>query len=433
MCSSRVVIALVLGCSLLPGRVDALRCSPVLTPQLRGERTTVLLLRPSSDSAGAGPAPFALGSNSVRREAAPPGPTRGQLMEVRRFAGHDGARIRAAFRKTGLSRVLVVPWGFDASCQPTRWRGNAVWLTPDQLVTTTLVLRPDSLWAGSTPVFDATMTGGLYVGGADVVGRDTPSPSAKPALDASEFFAALTAFPTFEATQRAPERTWRLVQAWQHAHPSLADRYPVTEMTSQLQDDIARLKEARALRRATPGMRGTYALTIQLDSLPARVVFVRTHGRANDAWRVYGDTTPGPSPLSDVPVPTALELYVAVDAGEAALPTSCETDRTVSNKAYLYEKPDRTRPGDRLARRVWLDVDDLVKPFRSDTALQAFSQQLSREYTARWIQDLSRDAPGRLWSDRGRQRVEQVMRLADGRTLRVWGERISTQVITCAY
>ncbi len=417
--------------ALLAHDESARRCSLVFTPRPRSSLETALLVSPTRDTmvTGAGLQPITgrPGHNGSGKS----GVVGGQIVNVLRFGGSDSARLAAAFRANGSQRVAVVPWDYDAGCQTTRWTAPANWLAVDTAVAIALRVRPESLWINGTPVFDAFHAVTLPyrpLEPADLRMRATGDSTAW--LSTDERFEMLLTFPVSAEWDRDPDKHWRNVLEWQRANPQLARRYPATASVKDFAEAIIDVKQRRALRKATPAIRGTYRLTLSLDTLPVKTTYFRTFSTPPDAWRVLGDPGPALTPLDTPEVPTALELGVTVAADMVALPSSCRIDRNFRYEGYVYE---RTEGGQRNRgdRRVRLYVDLLLRPLPPDTVLEEFNRRYDRELSARSDENTVRVAPGRAWQDNGTHRIEQIMPLSDGRVLTIRGERVSRRVTDC--
>lgn len=410
-----------------------LRCSISFAPGARGRTDTVLLASPTGDTLFAGPGELSPSAHGGHSGTGAPGPIYGQVVEVVRFGGGDSVRLADAFRHPGNTRALIVPWDYDPGCDPARWTRSFAWLEPGALGTLTLQLRPDSMWVNGWPVFDAFMAVFEPYPTADQRSGRAPIPSDDtPWLTPEQFFRLLLDLPPHEEWNERPDSSWSVARAWQSANPELAERYPATAITAWMAISITSAKSRRALRSVTPPIAGTYRMTLALNDGPERTFYLRTRAHPMSEWRPNNLPREPVDPVAEARRPHAYNMIASVAHSVGELATNCVDTRDISSEGYVYVIDLPAAGGERrMAWPGWLEVSLATKLFRSDTDLEAFQLQAFNEWSERWRASTELEAPARFWYDGGVLRVAQTIRLQDGRTLAVRGERTSNAAIAC--
>lgn len=414
-----------------------LRCSILFKPSARGRATTVVLASTTTDTllAGAGVvSPSMHGGHSGTGE---PGPIYGQVIEVIRFGGADSTRLAAAFRQLGDARAVVVPWDYDPSCSPARWTRGFAWLEPEVRGTFTLRLRPDSMWVDGLPVFDAfgaVLEPYPFAFRGKGIRHSRGSFPDSPWLTAEDFFRFLLAIPPAQDWTEKPDRSWSVTRAWQLAHPDLADRYPATVITAQIAGAITRAKARRVLHSISPPITGTYSMSLALNDGPPRTFYLRTRTRPANAWRPANSPRDPAGPADEPSRPPAYNMIASAAHSMSELPTDCVNTRNLAREGYVYviDPPAQDRER-QTAWSGWLEASLLTTLFMDDPELAEFKQKEFDEWRVRRRSSTDLEAPARFWYDGDVLRVEQTLRLRDGRRLTVRGERISDAVIVCGW
>ena len=205
-------------------------CSMSMFARGRDSVRTLVLARPTSDTVAAG-AGFAVATrwDSLRLRL----PIFGQVMRVDSIAGRDAERLRKVFLTRGSPQIVVVPWGYNPGCGKDRWEGSARWTIPDSAGLFFLTLRPDSLWVGNRPTFDAlyasvyTYAYGPLTTHPGVKPRNhwCPSNPPLPSLSAAELYSAYMALPGFGEAREPAERRWN---EFLQSHADWIFRYPTS-------------------------------------------------------------------------------------------------------------------------------------------------------------------------------------------------------------
>lgn len=228
---------LVLGLVALPpapARADStIRCSLVPVAVARDAGVTFLVGSAMPDTLLSGP-------GTVRHEPnpghwGPPSerPIFGQVVRVEGLGGSDSASLESAFRRLGVREVIVVPWDYDAGCQPVAWSRSARWVETASPGFYRLRVRPESHWIAGKPVLDAFAADlepyphGLFFQrgyrGTDALRRG-------PSLTPEEYFALYAVLPDRAQVARDPSSVIAALEAWERAHPAAAAKYPAPQI-----------------------------------------------------------------------------------------------------------------------------------------------------------------------------------------------------------
>jgi hypothetical protein len=170
----------------------------------------------------------------------------GQVIGVERLAGAARETVERAFQRLGRREIVVVPWGYDAGCDPVPWGGSARWVTTDAPGFYTLRLRPRSEWAGERPTFDAFAAdlepyphGRFFARGY----RGTAAVRTGPSLTPEEYFSLYAALPDHETLRdpvRARASAIEALDAWEQAYPEAARKYPAPQILGSVRRTLTR-------------------------------------------------------------------------------------------------------------------------------------------------------------------------------------------------
>jgi hypothetical protein len=161
----------------------------------------------------------------------------GQLVRVDTLGGAQAGDIRNAFAQRGNRQVLLVPWDYDAACEPTYWTGSAAWVTPNLSGFYTVTPRVRRQWVDGIPTFDAFAAdlepyphGGFFRAGY----RGTDALRTSPSLEPRELFDLYDVLPIWEAFERRDSTAFARVVAWARDNPDLAVKYPAQRILENL-------------------------------------------------------------------------------------------------------------------------------------------------------------------------------------------------------
>lgn len=208
-------------------------CSLAPFPDARFSGVTYLLGRARPDTVFAGKGGVQPSGRSGHSGPGAPRAVYGQLVTVDQFGGADSASLARAFKHRRSRVVLIVPWGYDASCERTYWNGSARWIRLRDPGMFTLELRPEAQWAKGMPTFDAFMADlepyphGLFYQREE---RGTEALKTMPSLTAAEYFELLRALPERETFKANPAAARQALDTWEQKNPSQAKKYPATKI-----------------------------------------------------------------------------------------------------------------------------------------------------------------------------------------------------------
>lgn len=160
-------------------------------------------------------------------------PLFGQVVRVDTGAGAGSELLYRTFAQRGNRDVVIVPWDYDAGCQPTYWTASAQWILSDRVGFYALRLRPVEEWSGGRPTFDARQAsatpyphGPFFAAGYGGTGVMRTSPY----LAAAELFDLYGVLPTSGTGTRPTDLD--PVLRWRDANPGLARQYPADKILS---------------------------------------------------------------------------------------------------------------------------------------------------------------------------------------------------------
>lgn len=227
----------------------------------------MMLATPTSDTVFAGPGKEKPSLYPGHHGPVYDRPIYGQIMRVDSALG-PGAR--------STSRVVLVPWDYDAGCNATPWGNSFVWRRPGASGLYSATLRDSAYWAGGLPTYDVFVTENQPLverrgGTGSMLQIGDPA-----ALTPEEFFSIARGFRVV-TTERERHLADTAMFLWAEAHPALARRSPLDEGLSFAGYDRWRIRDV-----VLP-TRGTYRVSYRIgaDSI---TVFARTDAKPNDVW-----------------------------------------------------------------------------------------------------------------------------------------------------
>jgi hypothetical protein len=195
--------------------------------QSRDSTMTYMLGRALADTVLAGPG-LVMRQTGWKRIMARP--VFGQLVALERIEGVSAAAIQQAMERRRTNQAVIVPWGNDPGCRTDYWIFGARWLTPDSVGFLTARLRPESLWVGGQPTFDAIHAGlysyayGRYIAGPERSPGDTAAP-----LSPAQVFDLYMALPVAGVKD---SMSGTRLREWLRANPTARRRYPANLILS---------------------------------------------------------------------------------------------------------------------------------------------------------------------------------------------------------
>ncbi|HEX8243920.1 MAG TPA: hypothetical protein VF541_10500 [Longimicrobium sp.] len=407
-----------LGCSavaLALAPTAALACSMGGYPIVQSRTSAYLVATSAADTLEAGPGAvrYRVSTDAFGR-ALDRAAVYGQVAEVERIGGPAARGLDPS-----VKRVVLVPWSYGPDCRTVPWTSSARWVEPGTHGLFMATLRDRRYWAGGIPTFDVfTPYDDPYPQRADPDRYDAAEDSILLSID--EYLSVLEMLPMAEDADSIPaERAFAPLMRWAGQRPALARRYPLRQLLGDVRNQIG----YERLRRIEPPLAGTYRFELRLGSGAPRVFYARTRARPTTSW----NTGPGYDPDYD-----AADGYEMLSAGALlpdSLPVDCGPSRDMSREGYVAVKKE-PEPGS--GGNVWLGKVELglvVHQFRGDSALARFARDEFAEFSERADRGEPDLVPARFVRSGGQVRVEQVIRLRDGRTLRLTGTRISRATI----
>jgi hypothetical protein len=412
--------------------VEAVRCSLAPSHGVVRAGETVVLALATGDTLLAGPGAIRTGEGGGHSGSGAPGPIYGQLFRVQRLARADSARVAAVLERRGDDRVAIVPWDYDPTCVPVRWTRGFAWVKSAEPAVFTLTLRPDSLWVDGVPVFDAIAAATEPYPHSPLYTDTTRNYRVRergPLLRADEYFELLRAVPLIERIFEQPASAWLEFSAWSAQHAHLLDRFPGNDVVQHIGRAVADSKAREVLQSIEPVIGGTWRMRVSLDGGAEREVWVRTRDRPTSAWLDRGESLVLSDPAAQPQRPDGYPMLGYLAHDPAAFRPTCVANGNLA-QGYMYVL-DTAEAAARQRWQGWLETGVATSLFRTDSAWQQFRRNAFEEWSARYRADGRREAPAVFYMDAGVLRVEQTVTLADGRTLRITGERVSRDVANC--
>lgn len=196
----------------------------------------------------------------------------GQVVQIDRLASSSEESL-----PPGTTKVILVPWDYNASCQPVYWGASARWLPPGARGLLDAELRDPAHWVGSMPtldVFAPELTPYPWASGyqrelsfdrAEAGPQDT-------ILTADELLELIDVLPTVDRADVWSDSALAPLLAWARANPRLANRWPASNTVFWLRRHA---EDERVRSRASP-LAGTYRVVVVFGSGDSSVVYART-------------------------------------------------------------------------------------------------------------------------------------------------------------
>lgn len=264
-------------------------------------------------------------------------PSFGQLAEATRVSGADGRRAGEALEDD--PSVVLVPWGFDESCEPIAWTGSWRWAATGEAGFYRGRLRPPHAWIEGRPTFDVHSA---VWEGFPRSPWEHPLSVGRPSLSAQELFDLYDRLPTAEAIASRPYGAVSELVTWRRDAGQRAERYPARTLLNAAFD----LAELARVRRAPLPFSGTYRVRVEDSGQAVATFFLRTGSAGveplNLLERSAGSVPTAPRPASAYAAPVAL----AASAGRLDEPpdpgprSECFRDRGLRATADEAPKGD---------------------------------------------------------------------------------------------
>jgi hypothetical protein len=325
----------------------------------------------------------------------------------------------------GTREVVVVPWDYDAACQPLAWGRSAQWVPPGTRGFYIASLRAPEHWVAGKPTFDLHNPGHLPYTGTERIremGRDT---AVSTLLSPDQVFDFYQALPTADEVAKRKAEALGMLRRWVQAHPDLAQRPPAEMLLRFVLSSVAHAE----LKEVNHPVLGTWRFKLQVPGGSTHTFYARTEAYPTNRWT--------PSRTRVEPVPGQLQLapaegYTFLVAVSDALDDLPEAIRARDYKqAYIYALalPDSSG-AEKAEWRGWLESSLLRQAFPDDPVIERAAKEAFERFSSRYRQGLPDETPARFTRGvDGVLRVQQSFPLSEGRDLLVEGEQVSRKVI----
>ncbi len=252
------------------------RCSltPGFHPRLENGGTVMLAI-PTADTLRAGAGTLRLGEGGGHS-----GPGRREVIYGQRFQVFRSTLERYGLIDDTIHAVLV-PWDYDAGCEPVPWSRSAHWLSSTDTLLVSATRRDTAHWAGGIPTYDVTAVPQSVYDGRHQPNQytwvkvDTTVPLNTP----QELLEMLTRLPRSADLLTGDERVLDAIHAWALTHPEIAERNPSSEMIANAR---RRVRVAQLMSQTVP-FTGTWELKIRTRSGREVTHWLRTMERPTGA------------------------------------------------------------------------------------------------------------------------------------------------------
>jgi len=393
----------------------AAACSKFPAWQHTGERQVTFIGMAQRDTVLTGAGPVEYVAAGGHRGPGTTGPILGQVVRVQRLTARAQALLPA-----GTTRVIIVPWDYDAGCTPVRWTGSWQWAPVDVRGLFRGTLRPREHWVDGVPTLDeyAPEHAPYPMRGSALRGL----PGSAPALPLDTLFALIDELPDL----RAARSDTVIAAAWYQrllARSEQRHLFPMPEFEWDARDALIR---ARMAALGAP-FAGTFRVQLTFPDSTTRVLFLRAARtfisysfRATDAAERRGDVTAA--------VPESYNVYVGTATSLAELPSSCQWVRGKLGYVGVAWHP-RYRPDAPGRWALRMEAGALAPGLseserRSLDAFQADAYSEPSRPIAHPIRLEQRAADGPLM-------LTGEIEIPGTGVVRVSGERISVDVLPC--
>lgn len=344
------------------------RCSltPGFHPKLEGDGD-VLLVMPREDTAAAGPGLMEVGQGPGHAGNGVRSAIHGQVFEL---LGH----ARTAPEQPAASAVVLVPWDYDASCQPVPWSRSALWMRSTDTLLVSVTRRDRWHWAGVIPTYDVTaLPQSIYSGRwSEAIGwRAGPIDSTTPVNSPRELLEVLRRLPSSSDVLRGDEVALDGLHEWALAHPIIAGRRPASTMVTAVRQ---RTRVAQLMAGPVP-FRGTWQLEIQGRNGLALTRWLRTES-VPFVPKGYGEEGP-----------FGFEVLYNVASSAAALP---DTFRYGKNWGITVWS---RHPGTERHWRFTMPIEEFEG---TDPRLDSLLAERSRQWKDRWREGVEEPVTGEI-------------------------------------
>jgi hypothetical protein len=387
-------------------------CERDFLTSLRAADQTYLVATATGDTTGVrASADVASAGSAVRSDA---WPMSGQVVNVGRMVGPTP-------RESGskAARAVLVPWQGGHRCQRERWTSSARWIRTGVRGVFLATLRPRPRWISGLPTFDVELAERQpYPQHESLAWANTR----RPLLGIDSLIEFLAVQPTAEADAANPVVARRPLWSWARLHLRAASREPASFLLVNLCDDLLRL-QSQAVRSPVSG---TYRWRVTLSGDQPRLMFAQTaahpdgvvHPATTDQRELY---------CSGGGAGEEYSLPVTVVASEGDFAMQGQAHRSKATASIFIGRMRQLPTG----TATWAaEVDPILfEKFYPEAPLFHEFRVAWTDYQAGIPEGTRLPAPGVFRRMRDGSIVfEQDLRLPNGRTLSVRGQRISQAV-----
>ena len=355
------------------------------------------------------------------------GPARDRVIFGQRVSVEQLSAAERRLLPGNTREMILVPWDYDAACQPTPWSRSARWIPSGTRGIYNARLRAPSHWVRGVPTLDVMAPGGIPYTGHVASTRTNGAPL----LSIEELFSIAQLVPDPDSQRIDAERATRPLREWAQQRPELAEREPAKTV---VRNAVYTLSTAQ-MKRVIPSITGTWRFAADVEGDATRVFYGRTHERSTSTWPssvpAQSDTA-RERPVWELPSLDGYYVLTAVNRDIAKLPTGCGN---IGGHSYMAERPLDTSARN-PTRRIEgdLDLNLLSAAFAGNVSFKKARltpEQRRAEPATALIQ--ARLPVYYEFGTDGVLRVAQSFLLDDGRTLTLRAERVSREMARCEW
>lgn len=405
-----------LACLLLPTPAHACSKAPVTVQ--RWTRNTINFIGTAlADTLRAGPGDitFVVAGGHF-------GPASNRIIFGQKISVEQLSATEQKLLPPGVHEVVLIPWDYDPACRPTPWARSARWVAAGTRGIYNATLRARAHWLNGVPTLDVMSPNFIpYRGSAPQ--RDSSLPTS---LSIDELFAITPLLPDPDLLDTDAEAATAPLLAWAKANPEVANRPPAKSLVWDATYSVF----STQMSRVKPDIGGTWRFIVDIPGNPSREFFARNNERPTSPW---SSTYPPPARQPwEVAKLEGYSILTTVHTELSKLPQSCATRGAES---YMAQRTAVQRTADgAFSIPGHLELGLVNAAFRGDTDFKAFKSAPVLPKTKTSVMDEALRAKTLFESGGdGIMRVLQSYQLDDGRTLTLRGERISNEVVRCAW
>lgn len=416
---TRCAIAILLA-SLLSAP-QAYACSKFSLPIPPGDSDAYFTGTATPDTLLAGPGVVAYGLGGGHYGRADGRPIHGQVIRVDRIGGPAAARLPGDVRE-----VVVVPWDYDAACEPLAWGRSARWVPAGNQGLYVASLRAAEHWADGRPTFDLHNPGHLpYTGTRRIPEMSRGIPIAF-LLSPDQVFDLYEAAPAAAEIAREKSRALEPLRAWVKAHPEIAARPPA----EWLLQGVLHAVGGAELREADHPILGTWRFTLRMPGGSSHTFYARTESPPLGRWtptRTRPSRPPGD--LRHYPA-EGYTVGLAVARQPEDLPEAIRGLRSYAPGFLVVLAAADSTGEDEIRWPGRIESSLLQAALPGDPRVERAAAEMSARFSSRYRQGLPQETPARFVRGAdGVLRVSHSFPLGGGEDVVLEGEQVSRAVV----